>query len=215
MTPNKHLPIFPDSYVGQKAEDYDQQGWMERNQKKSTLRCLEYLYDKKLGELVENSENPLILDLGCGTGFSSEIFVENGFRVIGIEILNDMLAHAISKRRHLDSYFFELILANINYLPIRQHSINHVFSISAYNFITHHAETEREKRKIANNTAKYLRQVLRESARIIIEFYPENDQELEIFTSSFIKNGFDGFSVKNNPNQKGGQTFLLMKKKED
>ncbi len=107
----------------------------------------------------------------------------------------------------------ELILADINHIPLRNSSINHAISISAYNFITHRAESIRDKTKIANNTAKQLHKLLKPDGRIIIEFYPKDDSELEMFTSSFNANGFNGFVVKQNPNQKSGQTFLLLKKR--
>ncbi|MHA2391684.1 MAG: hypothetical protein ACXAEX_06920, partial [Promethearchaeota archaeon] len=69
-----------------------------------------------------------------------------------------------------------------------------------------------EQVKLLNDTAKFLNKILKDKGRIIIEFYPKNDQELNIFSKSFINNGFEGYSVKNNPNQKSGQTFLLLKK---
>ncbi len=210
------LPKFPDSYVGDKADEYDSLKWMERNQKRTTLRTVNYLFDEKLGKTNYNlrEDRPLIiLDLGCGTGFSSEILVENGFRVIGVDILNDMLSKANKKRDVLKIKNLELILADINYLPIRNQSIHFITSISAYNFITYEKHGLRNKKMIANNTAKFLNKILKNNGRIVIEFYPENDKELELFSSSFIENGFAGFMVKNDPNQKSGQTFLLLKKK--
>ena len=69
-----------------------------------------------------------------------------------------------------------------------------------------------KKKKAVNNTAKYLNRILKKQGRIIIEFYPENEKELDLFSKSFIINGFNGYMIKNNPKQKSGQTFLLMKK---
>ena len=105
----------------------------------------------------------------------------------------------------------ELILADINHLPLRKASINHFISISAYNFIIYGTETIQDKFKAVNNTAIYLKKVLKPKGRIIIEFYPKDDNELELFTSSFNNNGFDGFMIKKNPDQKAGQTYLLLK----
>ena len=154
-----------------------------------------------------------IVDLGCGSGFSSEIIVESGHRVIGIDILIDMLSKAKTKKKILENKKnIELILADINYLPLRKASINHIISISAYNFIIYGTKTLRDKFKTANNTAMYLKKVLKPKGRIIIEFYPKDDKELELFTSSFNNNGLDGFMIKKNPAQKAGQTFLLLKK---
>ena len=102
MSNRENCPIFPDSYVGEKSAEYDNSIWMERNQKKTTIICLKYLYDEKLDTIGKvgtlNDQRFVIADLGCGTGFSSEILVENGYRVIGIDILMDMLSKAKSKK---------------------------------------------------------------------------------------------------------------------
>lgn len=218
MSNREGTPKFPDSYIGDKSIEYDNSTWMERNQKKTTLLCLQYLRDDKLDNLgnynVLDGNHYIIVDLGCGSGFSSEILVDSGHRVIGIDILIDMLSKAKTKKKNLENKKnLELILADINYLPLRKASINHVISISAYNFIIYGTETIRDKFKTVNNTAIYLKKILKPKGRIIIEFYPKDEKELEIFISSFNNNGFDGFMIKNNPAQKAGQTYLLLKKR--
>jgi len=218
MSDHDSTPKFPNSYLGNNSLDYDSSIWMERNQKKTTLLCLQYLYDERLDELEKPDflkDDPFyIVDLGCGTGFSTEILLERGFKVIGIDVLYDMLSKVKTKKNYMKNQNnLELILADINYLPLRNSSINHALSISAYNFITYKAESIRDKKKIANNTAKHLHKLMKSNGRIIIEFYPKDDNELEIFTSSFNTNGFSGFVIKQNPNQKSGQTFLLLKKR--
>ncbi len=218
MSNHDNTPKFPSSYLGNNSLDYESSIWMERNQKKTTLLCLHYLYDERLDKLEKpdflEDELFFILDLGCGTGFSTEILIERGFRVVGVDVLHDMLSKVKTKKNHLKNQNnLELILADINYIPLRRSSINHAISISAYNFITHRAKSIRDKTKIANNTAKYLYKLLKPDGRIIIEFYPKDDIELEMFTLSFNINGFNGFVIKQNPNQKSGQTFLLLKKR--
>ncbi len=218
MSNHENTPIFPDSYIGDSSLEYDNSIWMERNQKKATLVCLQYLHDEnlnKLGNLDKiNEKKCLIADLGCGTGFSSEILVENGHRVIGIEILMDMLSKAKTRKKFLKKEKeLELILADINFLPLKRASIDHVISISAYNFIIHGKELTSDITKTLNNTAKYLKKVLKPNGRIVIEFYPKDEKELNTFISSFKDNSFDGFMVKKDPNQKSGQTFLLLKKR--
>ncbi|MFW9899462.1 MAG: class I SAM-dependent methyltransferase [Candidatus Thorarchaeota archaeon] len=211
----RKIPQFPSDYIGSKAEEYDRQKWMERNQKRTTLKCIQYLFDTKLGKennSIRRNIQYIILDLGCGTGFSSEALIENGFRVIGVDILSDMLTIANQKKKIIENSNLELILADINYLPLKFNSIHHIISISTYNFITHE-KYGREKRKVVNNTAKYLNKILKGSGRVIIEFYPENEEELDLYNSSFVNNGFEGFLVKKKQNQKAGQTYLLLKKK--
>jgi ubiquinone/menaquinone biosynthesis C-methylase UbiE len=211
------LPQFPNDYLNEKAEEYDSSKWMERNQKRSTILSIQYLFDEKLNgqnEIgLEMGNSFLLLDLGCGTGFSSEILIENGFHVIGIDMLPDMILKAKEKKKNLkENQILELILADINHLPIKAKKIDHIISISSYNFITHGYVNYGERVKLLNETATYLNKILKKRGRIIIEFYPKDDHELDIFTKSFIKNGFEGFMVKNNPKQKSGQTYLLLKK---
>ena len=218
MLEKNRLPKFPDSYIGENSQEYDSSQWMERNQKKTTLLCLQYLADPKLnhGEFPVKSENKtyLILDLGCGTGFSSEILAENGFRVIGIDILRDMLYKAHNKRKSISLYNnIFLILADIKHLPLRNNIIDHIISVSAYNFILDNYLNVENKLRILNTTAKSLYQLLKENGRIIIEFYPKNEKELEWFNSSFRANSFEGFIVKSKSKQKSGQYFLLLQKK--
>lgn len=219
MSRKNHIPKFPDDYINTKAEEYDSSKWMERNQKRSTLLCIQYLFDDILNDKkesnIQKSESYLILDLGCGTGFSSEILNESGFRVIGVDILWDMISRAGEKKKIYESYKdIEWILADINFLPVKTNIIDHIISISSYNFITHGRTNYGEKVKLLNDTAKYINKILKQRGRIIIEFFPKDDKELNIFNKSFINNGFEGFMVKSKPNQKSGQTFLLLKKKE-
>ena len=218
MSNHEGTPKFPDSYIGDNAVEYDNSMWMERNQKKTTLLCLRYLRDDKLDKLnnykVLDGNRYIIVDLGCGSGFSSEILVESGHRVISIDILIDMLFLAKTKKKISENKKdLVLILADINYLPLRKASINHIISISAYNFIIHGTETIRDKFKAVNNTAMYLKKILKPNGRIIIEFYPKDEEELELFISSFNNNGFVGFMIKKNPAQKAGQTYFLLKKR--
>jgi len=218
MVRKNRLPRFPFDYINERADEYNSSSWMERNQKRATLLSIQYLFDEKLNGIEANEikmgVSSLILDLGCGTGFSSEILIENGFNIIGVDILLDMLIKAREKRKNLKfSKYLSLILADINFLPIREEKIDNIISISAYNFIIHGKKNNGERIKLLNDTAKYLNKILKRQGRIIIEFYPKDDQELTIFNNSFTNNGFKGYMVKNNPKQKSGQTFLLLKKR--
>ncbi|MHA2128118.1 MAG: hypothetical protein ACW99E_22705 [Promethearchaeota archaeon] len=45
MVRKKQLPRFPFDYIDEKAVEYDNSISMERNQKKTTLLSIEYLFD--------------------------------------------------------------------------------------------------------------------------------------------------------------------------
>ena len=217
MSRKTSTPRFPDSYIGSMSNDYNDSIWMERNQKRTTSACIQYLYDRKLDDIDNGKtiieENSLLLDLGCGTGFSSEIMSTHGFRVIGVDILKDMLFKTGEKKQLYPEYRkIEFILADINFLPLREMTIDHVLSVSAYNFITYGLLENKEKEKRINSTAQYLHKVIKPLGRIIIEFYPLDEQELNSYISSFINNDFNGFLIKKHEKQKSGQTFILLKK---
>jgi len=214
MPRNNFLPQFPYDYLGAKAEEYNELQWMERNQKKTTLECVEYLFDQKLGSTdIKDFSNYLILDLGCGTGFSTEVLVDLGFNVIAIDLLMDMLEKAYHKKELFsDINVLELILANMVNLPFKPSIFHYIISVSAYNFITYKKITQSEIKKTLDYTANYLNKCLKKNGRIVIEFYPNSEKELDLFVSSFTGNKFDGYFIKNNPHQKGGKTFLLLKK---
>jgi 18S rRNA (guanine1575-N7)-methyltransferase len=210
-------PKFPDSYIGESSKEYSNSIWMERNQKMTTLSCVAYLYDEKLDELGKldhlTKDQSLILDMGCGTGFSSEILVSQGFRVIAVDILIDMIYKAAEKRNDYEEYnSIDLILADINFLPLRDHIFEVALSVSAYNFIISDLDNKVDQKKRLNKTAAAIFDILKSKGRIVIEFYPANQEELELFNASFTTNGFDGFLIKKKETQQSGQTFLLLKK---
>ncbi len=191
MVRKNRLPKFPDDYLNEKAEDYNSSKWMERNQNRTTLLGIKHLFNKRLDDNDKSgkkrAESLLILDLGCGTGFSSETLVQNGFRVIGIDILKDMLLKAREKKKFSKKYnALELILADINHLPLKSNKIDHIISVSSYNFITYGIENYGEKTKLLNDTAKYLYNILKKKGRIVIEFYPKDDRELKMFNKSLL-----------------------------
>ncbi len=213
MTRKKDLPKFPYDYVGEKAVDYNNSEWMEKKQKETTLQCVEYLFDPTLGEYdVNDFSNLLVVDLGCGTGFSSEALSELNFKVIGIDILEDMLlkAHSIRKSYNVNQ-IYELVQGSITSVPVRPSSIDFIISVSAYNFITYQKPTISQKKSVINRTARYLHQILKENGRMVIEFYPKTQHLLNLFLTSFKKNAFEGYYIKGD---KGGQYFILLKKGE-
>lgn len=211
------LPKFPDSYIGEKSKEYNNSTWMERNQKKATFSCIEYLYDEKLDSIGEynllSEKTHLILDMGCGTGFSSEFLVSQGFKVVAVDILPDMIYNAKQKKGIYEEYeSIELVLADINHLPFRNSIFELILSVSVYNFIIHGLEHLDEKKERLYHTARMIFDILKHNGRVVIEFYPANEQELELFITSFKRNGFDGYYIKQRENQQSGQTFLLLKK---
>jgi len=208
----KERPKFPDSYIGDQAIEYDTSKWMERNQRITTNRCLELLFDSNLGDFPEfNNNELLLLDLGCGTGFSTEILLEEGFNVISIDILSDMI-YLLHKKK-LEN--FNLILADIRNLPIRENKIDHIISVSSFNFIYEDILDNNEKNKILQQTVKIFKEVLNNNGRVILEFYPETEVDIKLLMKYFKLSDFNGFLVQDNPGLRKEQNFLILKKEEN
>lgn len=208
----KERPKFPDSYIGDQAIEYDTSKWMERNQRITTNRCLELLFDSNLGVFPDfNNNELLLLDLGCGTGFSTEILLEEGFNVISIDILSDMI-YLLHKKK-LEN--FNLILADIRNLPIRENKIDHIISVSSFNFIYEDILDNNEKNKILQQTVKIFKEVLNNNGRVILEFYPETEVDIKLLMKYFKLADFNGFLVQDNPGLRKEQNFLILKKEEN
>lgn len=207
----KDRPKFPNSYIGEEAQEYDSSKWMERNQKTTTLRCLELLFDSKLGLFQDNdNEEILLLDLGCGSGFSSEILLEEDFNVVSVDILMDMLINFRTKKLKNSNP----ILADIKELPLRNNAIDHIISVSTFNFIYENLFDDDEKNSILRGTLNNLKEILKLEGRISIEFYPESENDGKLVNKAAISAGFNGFSVQDNPGGRKEQNFLLLKKED-
>ena len=104
MKLKKHLRITIDSY-------------------NSTAK--EYLVNvtqfEKLAEIDEfislTKANGHILDLGCGPGHHSKIFVENGFMVTGIDLSSEMIK--LARRIEPDADFHVMDMLELKFSPNR------------------------------------------------------------------------------------------------
>lgn len=206
-----------DYYKGSNAEHYADSSWMARNQLKTAERAYQLLNDEKIGgDLAENPKNQVILDLGCGTGYSRVLFDELGFSTMGIDISFDMLIH--NKKYHelldeedgVDTLKPILIAAQIEDLPLRPRVCDHIISFSAFNFIFDRAKNTHEKKSIIRRVIEHILSVLKKNGRVIIEFYPKQ-QDLDLYLNS-LRNDFIGGLVIDNPGLRKEQKFLILKK---
>nr|MDO8109195.1 class I SAM-dependent methyltransferase [Candidatus Sigynarchaeota archaeon] len=197
-----------DSFRGENAADYTSARWMERIQKASTRRALDLLVDERIGGAIDDDDtrDGIVLDAGCGNGFSTEMILERGFKVVvGIDISPDMLA-----LRHLPN---PVILADMGRLPFRNGTFFVVISISAMNFLSQELDDPTKARMIYDRFAKQLNEIMVPGGRGVIEFYPKTPSELEIITKTFgSRAGFQGFLVIDKPGTRKEQKFLIFRK---
>ncbi len=190
------------NYYGSEAEDYGTSKWMKRNQAETTSRALELLDSELFEDSEIEYESSMALDIGAGTGFSTEIIKETGLNVIAMDLSYDMLKQ---------NQCLFCVLADMRQLPFRDNIFDIIISISAFNFTTSGAKSLNEKKKFIDKSISELYRVSTERCKIAIEFYPEQ-QEIEMFLESAKRCQFTGGLMIDNPNAKTEKKFLLLKK---
>lgn len=80
-------------------------------------RHLDYMH-KRIVEKLLNSSERLILDAGVGTGRLATWLAKRSFRVVGVDLSDEMLKVAKRKAR-LSDVNIDLVLADLHFLPFR------------------------------------------------------------------------------------------------
>jgi 18S rRNA (guanine1575-N7)-methyltransferase len=204
MSPSRRGRPKPAEYHGTDAEEYGTSRWMARNQAATTTEALQLLEGESLGgPLTDAPESYLFLDIGCGTGYSTQTIAEYGFRVVGFDISRDMLVFQSDCENTL------LFQADMRYIPLRNAAVDHIISISAFNFAAEGAITKEEMRDLINQAMTELARVGRLGSRFVIEFYPTPLQQ-EFFLDAAKKHHFSGGLVIQQPGSKKEKKFLVV-----
>ncbi|MHA1794108.1 MAG: methyltransferase domain-containing protein [Promethearchaeota archaeon] len=199
------------SFFGEKAEEYGTSRWMARIQEKTTRRALQLLQDERIGGLVPEKEKQarLILDLGCGNGYSTRVIIEeNYFNVVGIDLSFDMLSNSDQ------SIDYPKIQADMRYLPIRKSTFDILLSISAINFMSQEILDTKRIFNLYKALALEIKRVLKSyGGKAVIEFYPKDEQELAIISRAFGKTvaGWIAYLVIDGKGTRKEQKFLIVR----
>lgn len=139
------------------ADDYDSKRKKPWKPLKDFLYCL-----SKNGYTFNGN----CIDLGCANGRHFEIFKNSNNRIIGIDNSFALLKLASERLKSSDHYSkielnkIQLILGDLNFIPIRNHSIQNVFSVATI----HHVKGQPERA----NVIKHLFELLREEGFLLI-----------------------------------------------
>ena len=79
-----------------------------------------------------------LLDLGCGTGWTSSFFARRGYRVVGQDIAPDMIAFAERNRTRYEAQNLEFVLSDYESLNFAK-----PFDCAVFYDSLHHADDER------------------------------------------------------------------------
>lgn len=131
-------------------------------------------------ELFSVSESDTILDVGCGTGFATEVLVKKAGEVHGLDITENQILKAIEK--DIDAKF---LLGDAENLPYKDRVFDAVWSSGAIEYFPDPVKALREIRRVTKNGGQVLivgpknpkNKLLKTIANSIMLFYDEKEAE--------------------------------------
>lgn len=161
---------------------------MKRTQEQLTLRALELL----------GPGHKKILDVGCGTGYSTKILEKTGHEAKGIDIVPSMVKKA--KEKGLD-----VTVSDMKDLPFEDNSFDAIISISALQWA-----------KDVKAVAREFLRVLKPKGKAVIQFYPKNEEEAKQVARVFSQQGFSVNIAVDSPEiPKKRKVFLVLDAKAE
>jgi ubiquinone/menaquinone biosynthesis C-methylase UbiE len=176
---------MPDK-IGVKPSDFFNYEKAKSYESSSSIYKSQIEISNRLNELLNLTNKKLILDLGCGTGISSKFFKNQGHRILGIDISNDMLKFSNKKE-------IEVVNGVFGYLPFRNEIFEALISISSLQWVW--GSSREEVIAKYENIIKEIKRVMRNESILGIQFYPQTKKEFDLVSKIFRKNGFDGTLV--------------------
>ncbi|KAL1529973.1 hypothetical protein AB1Y20_000900 [Prymnesium parvum] len=190
-------------YSTAEAAKYDASARMAQTQR--------HLADRALHLLDLPPDRPaLLLDCGCGTGYSGAPLARAGHTWLGVDVSEPMLRAARAARPTAS------LLAAVDLgrgLPFRKGSFDGAISISAVQWL---CQPTREGLAPATRVRKFfvgLHAVLAPGARAVLQFYPEAPSDVEMLREAAGNAGFAGGLVVDYPwSERSKKLFLVLVK---
>ena len=190
-------------YNADEAKKYTQNSRIISIQNEMTYRALELLNLPTIdGEPVPS----LILDIGCGSGLSSDVLSEEGHSWVGLDISQHMLSTAQSRNIEGGDLFLQDIGEGLGFRP---GSFDGCISISVLQWLCNADASHHEPRARLNRFFTTLYTSLSRGAKAVFQFYPAENQS-ELIVSSAMKAGFTGGIVVDYPNSAKAKKYYLV-----
>ena len=204
MSRPEHIAPAAIYYNEENAEKYADNSRMGKIQRQMCERALQLLL------LSEPLNEKLILDLGCGTGMSSETMAEFGINFIGSDLSEAMLREGVDRACNEGGDF---IVSDMGApMAYRDGLFDGAVSISALQWLLNADGGEKyEPYKRLRILFTSLRRVLKRGARAVFQFYPESAEQVEMITSCAMRCGFGGGIVVDFPHStRAKKTYLVI-----
>jgi cyclopropane fatty-acyl-phospholipid synthase-like methyltransferase len=180
-------------YSDEVVDKYCKSGGMRRAQEKIAMRVVELLQERGI------DEGSNLLDLGCGPGYTMEVYSDEGYDITGVDLMANMVENA--KAKGFDVYHGDMR----NFKKLKLGKFDAVVSVSALQWI----KDLDEIKKVAEGIGS----VLNKGGLMIIQFYPKSEEELKEIAHVFAVNGFKGKLIIDSPEKlKNRLIFLVMER---
>lgn len=178
----------------------------------SRIRNIQADMTNRALELLNLDTPSFILDVGCGSGLSGEIFSqeapENGgpHTWVGMDISPSMLDVALQRDVEGD-----LFLADIGQgVPFRPGSFDAAISISAIQWLCNAETSDVSPEGRLKRFFEGLYASLRRGGRAVCQFYPKNDTQRSMISGAAIKAGFGAGILEDDPGTKNSKLYLVL-----
>lgn len=186
-------------YNEDEARKYTQNSRMIDIQVQMSERAIELL-------ALPDDEPRFLLDLGCGSGLSGSVLEDQGHVWVGVDISTAMLDVAVDREVEGD-----LLLGDLGQgMPFRAGAFDGAVSISALQWLCNADKSSHNPAKRLFKFFSTLYACLSRTARAVFQFYPENNEQMELVTAQAMKAGFFGGVVVDYPNSTKAKKFFLV-----
>jgi len=165
------------------------------------------LTERAIELLALPDESPrLLLDIGCGSGLSGDVIESFGHNWIGIDISQSMLE--VGKGRNTAG---DTIMGDMGHgLPFRPGIFDGAVSISAIQWLCNADKTSHNPRRRIHVFFESLFACLSRGSRAVLQFYPENAQQIELITAGAMECGFRGGLLVDFPHSTKAKKYYLV-----
>jgi 18S rRNA (guanine1575-N7)-methyltransferase len=199
MSRPEHTGAADAFYSKGEAQRYDDSARMAATQRALADRALQLL-DLPAGVPA------LLLDAGCGTGYSGRPLEKAGHSWIGTDISTNMLRAAVTARRS------QVVCDDLGSgLSFRHGVFDGCVSISAVQWLCHASRPEHDPQRRVRKFFMALRAVLASGARAVLQLYPEQPAHLQMLRDAALAAGFGGGLVVDYPwSERSKKLFLVL-----